>query len=228
MTRLFRIGALAGILCSAASGAHAAVNTYSYQPNPANLYNLDHHTLYTWKIDDIDPSNQPITGATITINCIYNWNSNPNILYMHLLDTAKNDGVASFVHDPNGATDVPPSKWVDDFVNTRFHDRSDWLVAPGTADTFLTSPSFTDKATNYTYTFTADQLKALNAYVANGHDIALGFDPNCHFFNSGVTFTITTAPVPEPSAIALMGIGLAGLAVRHRVARRKAGAAPAA
>jgi hypothetical protein len=140
---------------------------------------------------------------------------------MHLLDTAKHGGVSSFVDDPSEQSPVPSSQMIDDFVNTRYHDRSDWLVAEGTADTFLTSKSFTTTPTNYVYTFTADQVKALNQYVASGHDIALGFDPDCHFDNNGIKFTITTAAVPEPSAIFLLGGGLIGLFFRHRALKRR-------
>jgi hypothetical protein len=218
MTRLLKLGSLL-LALSAASTATAGVT--SFQPNPVDLNDLDHHSLYTWRIDNIDPSGLPITAAQISIQGIANWDSSPNILFMHLLDTAKHSGVASFVDDPSNQTPVPTSQMIDDFTNTRYHDNRNWLVASGTADTFLTSKSFTTHPTNYIYTFTADQLKALNAYVANGHDIALGFDPDCHFFNNGITFSITTAAVPEPSAIVLLSGGLLGLFFRHRALKRR-------
>ena len=46
------------------------------------------------------------------------------------------------------------------------------LVANGTADTFLTSQSFTTTPTNFVYNFTAAQLNAL-AYT-QGSDIHVG------------------------------------------------------
>jgi len=136
-----------------------------------------------------------------------------------LLDTAKTAGVASFVDDPSNETPVPSSQIIDDFADARYHNRSDWLVAAGTADMFLTSQSFSTTPTNYLYTFTADQLRALNTYVANGRDVALGFDPDCHYFNDGLEFTITTAAVPEPSSLVVASTGvliLVGYAWRRR------------
>lgn len=218
MTRF--LGACSLVLAlSAVSSARADVT--SYQPTPADLNDLDHHMVYTWRINNIDPTNAPITSATIEIKDIANWDSSPNILFMHLLDTAKSAGVASFVDDPGNEVPVPTSQMIDDFKNTRYHNQSNWLVAPGTGDTFLTQQSFTTKPTNFVYTFTGDQLKALNAYVANGHDIALGFDPDCHFFNNGISFCITTCAVPEPSAIFLLGGGLIGLFFRRRALKRR-------
>jgi hypothetical protein len=218
MARLLRMCSLVLVL-SATSVASAAVT--SFQPNPVDLNDLDHHQVYTWRIDNINLGGETITGASISIKSIANWDTGPNMLFIHLLDTAKKSGVRSFVDDPSNATPVPASQIIDDFANTRYHNQSNWLVANGTADTFLTSRSFTTTPTDYVYTFTADQLKALNSDVANGKDIALGFDPDCHYYNNGVTFKITTAAVPEPSAIVLLGGGIIGLFFRHRALRRR-------
>jgi hypothetical protein len=54
--------------------------------------------------------------------------------------------------------------------------------------------------------FNSAQLDVLRAYAVDGR-IALGFDPDCHFYNCGVNFSINTAVVPAPSAILLAGLG---------------------
>lgn len=192
--------------------------TTTYVPNPVDLNDLDHHVVYTWRIDNITLNAANITGATLTFANIANWDSNPNVLHLHLLDTAKNAGVASFVDDTTGA--VPVVDFTDDFKSPRYHGQSNWLVANGTADRFLTDKSFTINPTNYTYTFTAQDLQALQSYILNGRDLALGFDPDCHFFNDGVSFSITTVtPVPEVSAfLPIIGLlaAVGGLEIRRR------------
>jgi hypothetical protein len=194
-------------------------SSVTYNPNPADLNDLDHHDLYTWRIDNIAVNPANITSATLTISNIANWDTSPNVLHMHLLDTAINPGVASFVDDPTNST--PVEDMTDDFKNARFHNSRGWLVAAGTADTFLKDASFTTTATTFTYTFSGASLAALQQYIANGHDIAFGLDPDCHFYNDGVSFTIdSVTPVPEITSI-LPLCGLVASAVGLEIRRRR-------
>ncbi len=136
-----------------------------------NQFNLDHHEAYTWRIGGVNLTGQTITGATLTFHNIGNWDRNPNMLFIHLLDTARNASVGSFQDAP--ANQVPVTDIADDFAGSRYLNNP--LVAPGTANTFLTQQSFTTTATDFVYTFTADQLQILSAYFMNGGDIAFGF-----------------------------------------------------
>jgi hypothetical protein len=186
----------------------------------ANQFNLDHHEAYTWRIDGVNLAGKSITSATLTFRTISNWDKNPNMLFVHLLDTAKRAGVNSFQDAP--LSQVPVTDINDDFAGTRYTNNP--LVAPGTANTFLVQQSFNMTPTNFVYTFTQDQLAVLSAYFLNGGDIAFGFDPDCHFWNDGIVFTFTTAPnpVPEPTTIALLGTGLAGLYYSRRRKKQQA------
>ena len=64
------------------------------------------------------------------------------------------------------------------------------------------------------------RLTNLITYASDGI-FGLGFDPDCHFWNYGITLKLTTEPtppnvVPEPEALLLFGIGLLGVSAFGR------------
>ena len=199
--------------------AQATVTTLSFSPTPADLNDLDHHSAYTWRIDNVSLSGFALTSATLSITNISNWDSNPNVLHLHLLDTAIKSGVASFIDDPSGST--PATDLTDDFINGRYHNDPNWLVKAGTADTFLADPQFTTTGVNYTLNFNASQLQTLSAYIGNGNDIAFGLDPDCHFFNDGIKFSMNLSPVPEMAALYPILSLIAAVAFTHVLRRRR-------
>jgi PEP-CTERM motif-containing protein len=208
-------------------------NNSNYQGG-ANQFDLDHHRAYTWQINNINiPQGQVITGATLTFTSIRNWDTNPNRLFVHLLDSARNyssststrsatvNGVTSFLDvNPNQA---PVTSIADNFAGSLL--ASNPLVASGTGNILLFDRSFNTTATTYTFTFTSAQLQMLAQFLANGQNIAFGLDADCHFWNNGITFTIMTGhpnAIPEPMTLTLLGTGLAGLYYQRRRRQQRA------
>ncbi len=190
--------------------------------------------MYTRRFDSVNlGAGQTVTGATLFLDNIRNWDNNPNALFIHLFDTAKNSGLRSFMDDAVQSSNGLGDDIINDFVNTRYHNDPNFLLAFGTPGIHLVTPnysgvgtpySFTTTPKKYTYTFTSSQLASLNSYIANGNNFALGFDPDCHFWNDGVTLTLTTglAATPEPSSLLLMATGLAAFGARYARRQRQA------
>jgi hypothetical protein len=105
------------VLCAVHS---VKADTLTFNPPDADIDDLDHHKVYTWRIDNVNLNGKVITGARITFKNIANWDSNPNRLYVHLLDNARFSGVRSFTDDPTNSS--PVTDFTDDFVSTRYHN----------------------------------------------------------------------------------------------------------
>jgi hypothetical protein len=216
------------------NGATDNTNESDYQGGSLQ-FDLDHHRAYTWQLSGINiPQGQVITGATITFNNIANWDTNSNMLFVHLLDTARTfaSSTSSRSATVNGvtyyedATGVPVTT-----ISDYFAGDDSALVLAGTGDTLIGSEDFNMvgqngyMAAHFTFTFNASQLAALAAYIANGNNLAFGFDPDCHYWNNGIVFKIYTGPqtIPEPASLALLGTGLVstGFYLRKRRQARK-------
>lgn len=65
-------------------------------------------------------------------------------------------------------------------------------------------------AQDITFYFNDSQLTTLNSYLSDSN-FGIGFDPDCHFYNSGISLTIETSPVPIPASIFLLAPALFGV-----------------
>ena len=188
-----RIMFFCGLLLILGFGVNANAYVYTWTPNPADLNDLDHHKYYTWGINwpEIVGNGSLITAATISIANINDWTvEDGDILYIHLLD-GPTTGVTEYSDNQGGG---------DNFAGLGIQ---------------LTTYSDTNgsNSENWSYSFDSSQLDTLKLYAADDGMFGFGFDPDCHYYNDGITFSIqTSAPVPEPATMLLFGVGLCGLA----------------
>jgi len=179
------------ILCLLVSSMAIAAPTV-FQPVPKDMYDLDHYRYYTWGIDMTAFQGTAITSAELSFDNIYNYNDADNRLYIHLLDNnAAVKGLVAKVDSAEPFADAFAGQGVL-VVNPYWKDAN----GPKTKE-------------NLVFTFDSGLLATLNQYVTNNGYIAFGIDPDCHFYNDGVSFSVNTAVVPAPGAILLGSLGVA-------------------
>jgi len=166
----------------------AGATSYSFQPSDQDLGDLDHGRYYTWGINWSLPGGECITGASLSFDNIRDWTREPNDLYGNLLDSTI-AGVGVGWDNQSGGNNFA-GQGVE-----LFH----WEDLPNTAQ-------------DLTYNFSPSDISFLSSYINNDGNFGFGIDPDCHFYNDGVKFTIETSPVPEPTTMILLGAGIVGLA----------------
>lgn len=63
-----------------------SIATYTFKPEPVDLWGLSHHYAYEWGIDFSPHTQYEIVEATFTFHNIYNWRAEDNWLHINLLD----------------------------------------------------------------------------------------------------------------------------------------------
>lgn len=178
---------LAVMLSGLAGMAQADIVTF--RPTPRDLGDLDHNYYHTWSITGWSvPDGHYVVSAVLEIDNLNNWQIEPDILYIHLLDNPPSGVRTYYDHEGNGdafaGQGVLLTTYTDDNEILWWNPPEDW-----------------------SYSFTAAQLQALTAYAAD-KNFGLGLDADCHYYNDGVKLTVETAVVPEPASLLVIAAGL--------------------
>lgn len=193
---------------SGVAGAVATTGTsLTFTPNPSDLYDLEHAHYYTWGNTINLQDNEVITSATLSFTNLHNYRDpydndlwpkyESNDLWVHVLNSWFNAGT--------GVTSYNDSGYQYNIFNNNGIEVYHGHNLSATPQTFSVD-------------FSTAALAYLNDSVKDDGFFLLGFDPDCHFYNDGISFTVTTgsSAVPVPAAFYLLGCGLIGLAGAKR------------
>ena len=150
--------------------ANSFAGVYHFNPDPSDMYDLDHGYYYGWGIDH-DFGDEKISNVYLTIQNVNNWWPEPNMLFMHLVD---NMDAGLFVGDDNKLE-------IDDYYAGQGVLIDAWTDNDG---------GIRGDEVTLSYDFAAmGILNDFAAYAADGN-VGFGFDPDCHFFNDKVQVTV--------------------------------------
>jgi hypothetical protein len=187
-------------------GPAKANYTYTFQPSDFDFDDLDHNYFYLWIVNWSLPANEITSGANLFIENINDWMvEDGGIMYMRLLSKENIDQAITNLS-------------MDTHWNPPFQDMYRASDKEATSDAFSSFgyllTTYTDDdgepnpAENFAYTFNPLQVGLLNSYIASDNVFGISLDPDCHFYNDGVTLTIETQVIPVPGAILLGSIGI--------------------
>lgn len=191
------------LACLLGPSVSALAGTYTWlapRGNAHDLEDLAHHRKYTWGIqdaqlqalkDELATGLSMITSARIRFEDFYNWRYEPSVLYMHLIDDAR-------VGLRRGYDFQYPSDAFEG-QGILISDPQDlWMGGPG-VDPNTNIPSGYSNRRDIEWEFvhlTDADGNNVQFYAETFPVLGFAFDPDCHFYNNGVSVTIETQTLP--------------------------------
>jgi hypothetical protein len=168
MRKIMFIGvAILGMMTATIS----ASEVFTFTPDPEDLNDLDHYKWYTWGIDVTCLDARIIDEVELRFENISNWDDDTNILYLHLLDTA---GL--------GVTEGNDDQDPEDHFDGMGPLIDSWVDENGAGTSETLSFFFSDYGL----------IDDAQIFVLDGL-LGIGLDPDCHYFNDGVSLIITAS-----------------------------------
>jgi hypothetical protein len=219
-----------GGMIAAIVGANAA--TYTFKPPTQDLWDLDHTKAYSWGLKKTLGVNEKVASAKLTFYNIYNWQKEPNILNVTLMNTPLAYGSGAAGNSSNYVITKTDNEFTGSYWETTPGAYGGWKHLMNWTDNdgpkthnklvydFTNLYVYNEAGTTLLHTYTGtSQLGTLNSYLKNDGFFGIGFDPDCHYYNDKIKLEITTTQgstsVPGPMAVIPFGVGLLA-ALRRR------------
>ena len=178
---------------------------YTFTPESQNLMTMNHSFVYYWTIDlgMVEDPQDDILGAQLKFNQIYDWDqgTEDDALYVHLID----------VFDSNG--DDVVVKYDPDNTASYFEGIGTEVAAFNVSEDIGIGA---ENAKDIVIDFDESLLATLKNYVSSDGKVTIGLDPDCHYSNTGVEFSVSVVPAPGAALLTGLGTMLAGWLKRRR------------
>ena len=192
------------ILCLIGPSVWAA--SYTFVPDPLDLGDLPHGSYYAWGIEwPSVPAGEVIDNAVLHIDNINDWTMEFNdVLHIWMVDELPDVpwGEVNWPGVSEGQDGAGVSDMFADCGGTHLMDYTDynWWWE----DLYIPLP--------------ADKLQE---YISNDGMFGLALDPDCHYYNKGLSLYVTTSQNPVPEPLTVLGVFAGVSAIAGYVRKRK-------